>query len=68
MFEKWREGIEANIEAWMNSDDGDGNQFSWRRWGRGFYGIPDGDEEEFSKCIDGALNYLRLIHGPCHSE
>lgn len=46
-FEKWRKGVEANIESWMESDDGDGNRLSWRGWGRGYAGIPDEDAAEF---------------------
>lgn len=46
-FEKWREAVEANIEGWMDTDDGDGNNDSWRGWGRGFYAIPDEEDKEF---------------------
>lgn len=48
-FEKWREGVENNIERWMCSDDGDGNNLSWREWGRGFAGIPDEDDSVFEE-------------------
>ena len=54
LFEKWREGIEGNIEAWMESDDGYGNRLSWRGWGRGFYGVPDADNDEFTAAIEKA--------------
>lgn len=43
-FEKYREGVERDIEAWMESDDGQGNPLSWRGWGRGFNSIEDSDE------------------------
>jgi len=59
LFEKWREHIEGNIESWMNSDDGYGNELSWRGWGRGFASIPDEDEGEFDAMINkgkGILN------------
>lgn len=62
-FEKWRQGIEANIHLWLDTDDGDGNQLSWRGWGRGFYGIPDEDEHEFQTialCAQEELNNLML--------
>jgi len=51
LFEKWREGIEADIESWMNSDDGYGNELSWRGWGRGFNSIPDEDDCELGNAI-----------------
>ena len=31
----------------MYSNDGYGNNLSWRGWGRGFYAIPDKDMKEF---------------------
>lgn len=44
----------ANINAWMDSDDGYGNNYSWRGWGRGFYAIPEEDEKEFEEKITRA--------------
>ncbi len=52
LFEKWREAVESNIEDWMETDDGDGNNLSWRGWGRGFNAIPDEDEGEFDLAIE----------------
>jgi len=60
-FEKWREGIERSIEAWMESDDGDGNPLSWRSWGRGFYGIPAEDADEFEKIARESLEEINNI-------
>ena len=51
LFEKWRESVEADIRSWERSDDGDGNELSWRGWGRGFYAIPDDEDEEFEQAI-----------------
>jgi len=50
-FEEWREGVERNIEAWMDSDDGDGNNLSWRGWGRGFNAISDEDTARFDALV-----------------
>jgi hypothetical protein len=50
-FEEWREDVERNIEAWMNSDDGDGNNLSWRGWGRGFNAISDEDTARFDALV-----------------
>ncbi len=55
-FEEWREDVERNIEAWMNSDDGDGNNLSWRGWGRGYNAISDEDTARF----DALVTKLRL--------
>lgn len=41
LFERYREGVEHDIESWMESDDGDGNPLSWRGWGRGFNTVDD---------------------------
>jgi len=49
LFEEWREGVEADISNWMDSDDGNGNTLSWRGWGKGFNSIPDEDDEAFEK-------------------
>ena len=57
-FEKWRLGIENDINAWMDSDDGYGNNLSWRGWGRGFNGIPDSDDVEFGKAIKKGMDIL----------
>ena len=62
LFEKWREGVESNIESWMCSDDGDGNSLSWRGWGRGFYAIPDSEDAEFEKRV--ALGVMIMKHNP----
>ena len=51
LFEKWRAGVESDIESWMASDDGDGNNLSWRGWGRGFNSIPDEDDAEFDEVM-----------------
>ena len=45
LFDPWKESIEGDIESWMCSDDGYGNEVSWRSWGRGFETIPDKDDE-----------------------
>lgn len=55
-FEKYREGVERDIETWLESDDGDGNSLSWRGWGRGFNTVlqiqaPD-DEIEFFTLVE----------------
>ena len=53
-FEKYREGVERDIEAWLESDDGEGNSLSWRGWGRGFNTVaqtPD-DEIEFGALVE----------------
>jgi len=50
-FEEWREGVERNIESWMESDDGDGNNLSWRGWGRGFNAISDEDTARFDALV-----------------
>lgn len=39
-FEKYREGIERDIEVWMQNGDAP----SWRDWGRGFNSIVDNDD------------------------
>lgn len=46
LFEEFREGIESNIESWLDSDDGYGNNLSWRGWGRGFNGIQNMEKFE----------------------
>lgn len=51
MFEFWRVGIEADVQAWMDSHDGDGNSLSWRGWGRGFNSIDDNSEQEFNELV-----------------
>lgn len=60
MFEKWREGIERSIESWMESDDGYGNNLSWRDWGRGFYGIPDEDDEVYTELAGIAITLMKF--------
>lgn len=69
-FEEWREDIERNIEAWMNSDDGDGNNLSWRGWGRGFNAISDEDTVRFEELVaklrpqaKSAAPYASLLFG-----
>ena len=59
LFEQWREGIELDIENWMDSDDGEGCR-SWRGWGRGFNSIPDKDENKFEEAILEGNNILKL--------
>lgn len=58
-FEKWRESVEQNIEAWMETDDGDGNNLSWRGWGRGFNGVPEEDDAEFGAAIRFGINEMK---------
>ena len=58
-FEQWRERVEQNIEQWMETDDGDGNNTSWRGWGRGFNAIPDSDKLEFDVAIRVAEQAIR---------
>lgn len=50
-FEEWREGVERDIEAWMNSNDRFGNNLSWRGWGRGFNAISDEDTMRFDALV-----------------
>ena len=50
LFEEFREEIESNIESWQESDDGYGNNLSWRGWGRGFNGI--NNIEKFEKMVN----------------
>lgn len=58
-FEKWRDGVESNISSWMDTDDGYGNNLSWRGWGRGFNGVPDDDDVEFGKAIKFGVNEIK---------
>lgn len=51
LFERWRSGVEHDIESWMDSDDGDGRR-SWRGWGCGFNAIPDADDVAFDVAVD----------------
>lgn len=60
LFEKWRTGVENNIEAWMDSDDGYGNNLSWRGWGRGFYSIPESENDAFNKAIEAGYRMLAI--------
>lgn len=57
-FEKWRHSVELDIERWMETDDGEGNNTSWRGWGRGFNGIPDEDDPEFGAAIRLGMNEM----------
>lgn len=59
-FEKWRSSIEADIESWMESDDGEGNNLSWRGWGRGFSSIPDEDDDDFDRIVEESKSELIL--------
>ena len=59
-FEKWREEIERSIEAWMDTDDGEGS-VSWRGWGRGFNAIPDEDNVELGNAIKQGLRDLGIV-------
>lgn len=58
LFEKWRDAVERDIENWMGSDDGEGNNVSWRGWGRGFNAIPITEEGEFDHAVLLARNFL----------
>jgi len=58
LFEKWREGIERDIESWMDSDDGYGSPLSWRGWGRGFNSIPDEDDLELGAAIKKGIKII----------
>lgn len=60
-FEEWREGIENDIERWMESDDGNGNPLSWRGWGRGFSSISDEDMLRFESLVEQSV--LQLVKG-----
>lgn len=51
LFERWRDPIESSVEGWMDSDDGDGNSYSWRGWGRGYAQIPDDDFKDLDEAI-----------------
>lgn len=57
-FEKWRVCVEDSIEGWMGSDDGEGNNLSWRGWGHGFALIPDEDDDEFEEAVAATKIYL----------
>ena len=57
-FEKWRESVENSINSWMESDDGDGNNLSWRGWGRGFSGIPESDDIELGIAIKFGMSCI----------
>ena len=59
LFEKWRIGIENNIESWMETDDGYGNKLSWRGWGRGFDAIPENELEEFEMVCQRGKEILK---------
>ncbi len=50
LFEVWRSRVEYNIDAWLMTDDGEGNNTSWRGWGRGFDAILD-DEDDFCDAV-----------------
>jgi len=56
LFEKWREPVENSIEAWMDSDRGDGPR-SWRDWGRGYAGIPESDADELDAAFKKVLDH-----------
>lgn len=63
-FEKYREAVERDIEAWMMSDDGEGNPLSWRGWGRGFNSIDDSDEvlsELIEKAKEDIVKVRRVV-------
>lgn len=61
LFEFWRDQIEDNITEWMESDDGHGNNLSWRDWGRGFNAIPQNEMEFFDACIKFGSTVLQEI-------
>lgn len=55
LFERWRESIEADIEAWMDSADRNGGfPRSWRDWGRGYANIPQSDLADFDEAVNAA--------------
>lgn len=65
LFEQWREPIEANIENWLDSDDGYGNHLSWRGWGRGFTPVQDDIAFDAAiakaeKIMSGGMDNLRM--------
>jgi hypothetical protein len=62
LFERWREDVENNINAWFDSDTGEGPR-SWRGWGRGFYAISDADNELFDDCTMKAEVMMRFHIG-----
>lgn len=57
VFEPWRESVENTIQAWMDSDEGDGRA-SWRGWGRGFYAIPDSEYPLFKFAVNSGRDFL----------
>lgn len=59
IFEPYREQVEADIERWMESDDGYGNPQSWRGWGRGFASIPD-DDNNFERLVEQGKRILSI--------
>lgn len=62
-FEQWRHDVENNIEQWMQTDDGEGNNLSWRGWGRGFSAIADEDElsDVIDKCKEEIFETRRIV-------
>jgi hypothetical protein len=59
LFERWRSGVQASIESWMDSDDGEGRR-SWRGWGRGFNAIPDADDVDFDVAVDEGKRLMNI--------
>lgn len=59
-FEQWRSAIEADIESYLDSDDGDGLR-SWRDWGRG-YGCFQNSEssQQFYEVLGNCINLLGI--------
>jgi hypothetical protein len=55
LFEKWRAPVESSIEAWLDSDDGEGNCLSWRGWGRGWGNIPESELKEVGSAIEAGF-------------
>lgn len=59
LFERYRTDVERNIEAWQESDDGYGNNLSWRGWGRGFDPVDDAFDAVYQQALPLVLTDLR---------
>ncbi len=46
-FEKWRDQLERHLENYLDTDDGEGNNTSWRGFGYGFNCFSEAEEIEF---------------------
>ena len=51
LFARWRKLIEADIQQWMDTDEGDGCS-SWCAWGRGFNAVPNRTSLEFALAVE----------------